>query len=154
MKEFNMFSEKSEVFVSTEDGYTGNLSVKAILEGIAAKERPYAMSYHSEFQRVDYTEIERIETYPGVTSVMELNFVNNYDINYILNVDPYQRIFTVMRGYLPAIKINEKDIFVDITGKLCKLVSKRSVPFNGTLYDFGIMHNRSLFCNGILIRSI
>jgi len=146
-----MFSINSKVFISCE-AVTRNATIEEIGVLIKKRKNPYVLSFHNGFKNFDYTQIESMNIKDAPKDALKLTFINPSEVIYTIEVDRYQRIYTDVRGYVPAYKVNDRDIFIDNRNHRCKLINTEVVTPTDKFISLSSKYNRSLCCNEILIK--
>ena len=146
-----MFSINSKIFISCES-ITRNASIDEIDKLIKKRKNPYVLSFHNGFKNFDYTQIEEIKILPSPRDIYSLTFVNPLGVEYEILIDGSHRIYTDIRGYVPAFKVNDRDIFIDVCNNKCKLINSEKVRVDEEFIAIESKYNRSLCCNNVLMR--
>ena len=147
-----MIDAKSKIFVSVND-YIGEVDINELTK-FSKQEKVYVLSYNNYFKKFDYNKLENFKVGDITKKLIELKFISNIGKEYQLIVNEDQNIYTKVRGYIPALKVSYYyDVFMDINGNNCKLLSKKLLGVvDSKMIDFSVLYNNSAFVNGILIK--
>lgn len=140
--------EESSIFASTNNYVCEDVNVTDL-----DRNKHFVLSMHTGFKQFDFVPISEFESKNYKGKYVKLVFENQIGKRYEMVCDIYQKIYTKVRGYVQAPRLNAGDVMLDYENRNCKLIS--SEEFDGEFNVFNIKagYNLNYICNGILVRS-
>jgi len=146
----------SKIFISTEKFEYDFFNLNQIKDMQDRDEQVYALAYHNGFKKFNYDKLLIKETSLN-KKIYSLKFSNPVGRIYNVYLSNEEEIFTINKGYINVTDANVTDVYYDHEGNYCKLLKKSvtdNLSENEVYYNINVVHHKSFFLNGILVRNI
>ena len=96
--------------------------------------------------------IDKVNIFEDNIEVIRLTFCNNYDeIPKTIELDEYNKVYTMNKGYISAGNLGGQDVLFDGEGRICKIISKEKVKISGKFFEIKLKYGNNILVNDLVV---
>ena len=99
-----------------------------------------------------YVPFNNIRIFEKNDEIIHLSFKNNYDeVVKMIPIHPYNKVYTMNKGYVDVNNLGMMDVLVDGLGHICSIVSKERILHKGKYFVLETKYGNNIIVNDLIV---
>jgi len=100
----------------------------------------------------NYIPLNGIKVFHRKDEIVNLTFKNNYDeIEHTIQIHPYNKVYTMNKGYIDVDNLGMMDVLVDGIGHICSIVKKEKEHYEGQFFTIDTKIGNNIVVNNLVV---